>query len=663
MRVPYSARVIENVYEKDYLKYNVCQGTPGAELAEPVPPLKDGSTSYIRLGGVGEDSEARIDVIFRTVGEYSPVWPVLLDSLENRNRDYDAGTVLKPGGYLNNGRKAGDHVAEDLIQINLCNERITKLESCFVDAADDPVSLTEATMRFFDIDHGKSANTGPEVMQFKCTGGTFTLYGFENETPGADGEFLLHMSASAKALERKDPDTLALRTVNGLPIHVYDCPVDEWVTLWSSRVGTQHDNPTQSVISVDDHAVTEPPNDSASTIGKEQERSMVQMDFAHSDCFEVIFGNMPPAYKTDPALIQRLTDGLELNTANYPDVGSGVCGYGTSGRNWLFGGVKGTAAKVCSTPPSPPPSPPRPVTVGNDPMMKVDGKFVKFSLPTGVLSPLLSWKTLQNGKAVKMELLGMTFTASKTCKHTLNCGGEGAASNATLVTALAQKAEQARVEAAAKANPAKKASPDMEDLTVHEAASMAIALAVLSPDQEPQWFGQLMLKVDNEPMLSVSRGEGGFGKMQVHVDGKLVKEGAEQVVSKRSGLRATLKRSKKHDWRAANVHSQVVAVEAPGFKFSIESAPGMKFSELAEQIKYAHLNLKFDEEAFPNFSNGFLAQLAGVRSLTERSEARFDVGPTHDTRRTGSAGLFDDPNGKYVGKDGKTSLYVPSPWR
>ena len=91
-------------------------------------------------------------------------------------------------------------------------------------------------------------------------------------------------------------------------------------------------------------------------------------------------------------------------------------------------------------------------------------------------------------------------------------------------------------------------------------------------------------------------------------------------------------------------------MEAPGFKFSIESAPGMKFSELAE-------------EAFPKFSNGFLAQLAGVRSLTERSEARFDVGPTHDTRRTGTAGLFDDPNGKHVGKDGKTSLYAPSPWR
>ena len=69
----------------------------------------------------------------------------------------------------------------------------------------------------------------------------------------------------------------------------------------------------------------------------------------------------------------------------------------------------------------------------------------------------------------------------------------------------------------------------MEDLTVHEAASMSIALAVLSPNQEPQWFGQLMLKVDNEPVLSVSRGEGGFGEMQVHVDGKLVKEGAEQV--------------------------------------------------------------------------------------------------------------------------------------
>jgi len=298
-------------------------------------------------------------------------------------------------------------------------------------------------------------------------------------------------------------------------------------------------------------------------------------------------------------------------------------------------------------------------------MMKVDGRFIKFSLPPGVLSPLLSWKAVQNGETVKMELLGMTFTASKTCAKTLNCGEESAALNATLVTALAQKAEQARAKAAAKVDLALRAtaSQGMDELTVHKAASMVIALAFLSPGQEPQWFSQLTLKANNEPVLSVSRGEGGFGKMVVKMNGNLVREGAGQVASERSGLRATLERSEKFDWKAANVHSQVVSVEAPGFKFSIESAPGMKFPELADRLRLAHLNLKFDQDAFPQFSNGFLAQLAGVRSLTERSAARFDVATVPRDARSDGSGLFDavnDDNSAWnMGEDGVTSIFAP----
>lgn len=196
--------------------------------------------------------------------------------------------------------------------------------------------------------------------------------------------------------ERKDPATLALRTVNGLPIHVYDCPVDEWVPRACERSMTTRPN-LSSRLTITQSLSRQTTARRRSARSRSEARC--KWTSRTRTASKLSLATCPPAYKTDPALIQRLTDGLELNTANYPDVGSGVCGYGTSGRNWLFGGVKGTAAKVCSPPPSPPPSPPRPVTVGNDPMMKVDGKFVKFSLPTGVLSPLLSWETLQNGKA------------------------------------------------------------------------------------------------------------------------------------------------------------------------------------------------------------------------------------------------------------------------
>ena len=44
-------------------------------------------------------------------------------------------------------------------------------------------------------------------------------------------------------------------------------------------------------------------------------------------------------------------------------------------------------------------------------------------------------------------------------------------------------------------------------------------------------------------------------------------------------------------------HGQALVVEAPGFKFSIESRPASTFPETADQLKYGHLILKFDPDA------------------------------------------------------------------
>ena len=46
-------------------------------------------------------------------------------------------------------------------------------------------------------------------------------------------------------------------------------------------------------------------------------------------------------------------------------------------------------------------------------------------------------------------------------------------------------------------------------------------------------FGQLALKANEQTALSVSRGQGGFGKMLVKLDGTVVEEGAGQVVSEK----------------------------------------------------------------------------------------------------------------------------------
>ena len=268
-------------------KFNLCD----AETTE----------SYFRLDGVQTvDGMDRISVISKNLTEYNPVWPV-------------QGGVA---GYLNNGRKTGSKTANDLVQINLCANRILKMESCFVDAStdDSAVALSTAAVRFFDLDHGKNPDMGPEVLQFKCPGGTFTLYGFEHENE-EEVEFLVHMSNSSKARERTDDGST---TVNGLPVHIYDCPDDEWVTLWSSKEGKGSDNPTEANIPEDP------------LLGPTQERSMVQVNFTNVDCFEVIFANLPDEFKigdpdADPVLIDRLYNSLELSPENYPEVGVGSC--------------------------------------------------------------------------------------------------------------------------------------------------------------------------------------------------------------------------------------------------------------------------------------------------------------------------------------------------
>ena len=376
VKVPYTTNNARQILDKDYLMYNVCQGSTGAELQGIIPPDKDGDTSYMKLKGVQTDPDVNaISLILKNLTEYFPVWPVLGTCSTDRcnskefTRDHASGDSLKPAGYLNNGRKTGTVQANDLLQINLCSNRMLALEACFVDDDNDAVVLSNTALRFFDIDHGKNYATGPEVMQFMCTGGTFTLYGFEKDGT-EDAEFLVHMSTNAQALER--PDTGEL-TVNGLPIHVYDCPTNEWVTIWSSRIGKGKDNPTSSVIDQNDD------------YGKQQEQSMVQIDFVEQDCMKVSFANMPLAYHVhledtaDMEKIDRLYASLELTPTNYPDIGHGACPYDQSGRNWLFAGLKSETRRDCTPPPSPPPPPPPPQAPTCDVSQCANGKYASIT--------------------------------------------------------------------------------------------------------------------------------------------------------------------------------------------------------------------------------------------------------------------------------------------
>jgi hypothetical protein len=214
---------------------------------------------------------------------------------------------------------------------------------------------------------------------------------------------------------------------------------------------------------------------------------------------------------------------------------------------------------------------------------------------------------------------------------------------------LANKVGRIRESAAAK--PAKlgggaAAAKAASMVRVHEAASLVIALAFAGSDasdaapgdrgadgagSDAQWFGQLTLVANGVTVLSVTRGRGRFGEMRVVVEGHEPVHGGPghegELISEDYGLKVTLRQGQNHIGK--DYRGQVLSVDAPGFKFAIESTPARKYTDLASQIKYAHLNLKFDEADFPSFSDGFLAQLAGVRTLDRVSKLEYSVGRAH----------------------------------
>ena len=157
-----------------------------------------------------------------------------------------------------------------------------------------------------------------------------------------------------------------------------------------------------------------------------------------------------------------------------------------------------------------------------------------------------------------------------------------------------QKTEKEFMSLAKKAEEAQ-----LEDAKAHPALRVATEAAIPSKEGT-QWFGQLTLKAHGMTVLNVSRGEGGFGEMVVEIDGKPMargwkasRNGIAQLFTSKLGVRATLKVGKEH---VGDTHGQALVVEAPGFKFSIVSRPASTFPKTADQVKYGHLILNFDQD-------------------------------------------------------------------
>ena len=75
-------------------------------------------------------------------------------------------------------------------------------------------------------------------------------------------------------------------TANGQDKLTYLCPEDDVpVTFWSSRTGAAPDNPD---------------NASMASLGIKMENSMVLINYANVDCFDITFATLPSRYHQDP---------------------------------------------------------------------------------------------------------------------------------------------------------------------------------------------------------------------------------------------------------------------------------------------------------------------------------------------------------------------------
>jgi hypothetical protein len=281
-----------------YHKANLC-AIPGT-----------GMEGVIKLSGV-QTLGPKINLIIKNVTEYSPAWP--------QARPHKSQHLTPMKGYLFNGRKSDDSLLEDAIQLNVCGDTYVTAQYCFEHASGEAITMERAAIRIFDIDHGKNtALKGPEVVQFKCTGGSFSIFG--------DAPDLLFKSLTVG----KPINVEHGYTKNGLTRTTFACPNDEFVTLWSRRYGDAADNPK---------------NVSMGSLDRLQELSMIMVNFSNVECFNVTFANMPESYHQDRwDMVSRAAGGNPLNSSfaitphNFPDLAVGECPPGQTGRNFMISG-------------------------------------------------------------------------------------------------------------------------------------------------------------------------------------------------------------------------------------------------------------------------------------------------------------------------------------
>jgi hypothetical protein len=223
----------------------------------------------------------QLSMVLKNASEYAPTFPSKkskqgTDVNANRKNGktyetYNSAEGLKVSelsrlGYLYNGRKSAYQLSADLLELNLCQSKVLKLDACFKRTeTDEPVRMNHAMLRIFDLDQtsNEKPKIGPEVVQFNCAGGTFALF---RDTADSKPPYV-----SYNAGQPTESDT-AVATVKRL---TYTCPVDR-VTVWSSMEGTDADNPADT-----------------SSLTPHQEQKSLLISFKDVECAELTFGILP----------------------------------------------------------------------------------------------------------------------------------------------------------------------------------------------------------------------------------------------------------------------------------------------------------------------------------------------------------------------------------
>ena len=221
-----------------------------------------------------------------------------------------------------------------------------------------------------------------------------------------------------------------------------------------------------------------------------------------------------------------------------------------------------------SPPPSHPPPPPLApdVVIANDPMFVVNGVHRHFWLPTGKLTPLLSWATSRGTSLMRQPKNGSRLVLS----------GETFGHGPT------------------------------------------------------QWFGTYVLTSDDREVLRLSIDEARsiadeagtpsspkLRTLRLWLDGKLVTD--QNTLSASSLVRGlTVRATALPGPHVGATPAEVAEIVAPGLHLAITSSSAKKYSREAAQVRWAHLNLHI-KGALPADAEGTVAELAELRPLSAQT--------------------------------------------